>query len=129
MFRISGYQTSFQLEPDFTITRNEKFITILDTKYKYPFDKYGQIKIDTDDLYQLSTYAIRYNCKNLVIIYPKFLGINAKNDLLTDYRLITVLGDIRLMIVQIDIMEKDITKLTMNLKRIIYPKEELEFVS
>ncbi|MBK7442539.1 MAG: hypothetical protein IPI65_13555 [Bacteroidetes bacterium] len=111
----------FWLEPDFTITCGDDVITILDTKYKYPFDKEGNVSINTDDLYQLSTYALRCNCKTLFLIYPKFLGSNNEKNLLDEYQIQSAFGRITLCIMQIDIMENDLEKISTTLRGEVYP--------
>lgn len=111
----------FWLEPDFTITCGDNVITILDTKYKFPFDKDGNVAINTGDLYQLSTYALRYNCKNLFLIYPKFLGIDNEKSLLTEYKIQSAFGIITLCVMQVDIMENDLIKITEEFRRNVYP--------
>jgi 5-methylcytosine-specific restriction enzyme subunit McrC len=111
----------FWLEPDFTITQGDVVVTILDTKYKFPFNNEGNVSINTDDLYQLSTYALRYNCKNLFLIYPKFLGSNNEKNLLAEYQIQSTFGVIMLRVIQIDIMEKDLSIITEVLKREVSP--------
>ena len=111
----------FWLEPDFTIAYGDNIITLLDTKYKSPFDNNDNVSINTSDLYQLCTYALRYNCKNLFLIYPKFLGSNREETLLAEYQIQSGFEIITLRIMQIDIMENDISKIITVLKREAYP--------
>lgn len=119
----------FKLIPDFTITQVNKVITLLDTKYKNPIDKNGNIAIKTDDLYQLTTYALCYNCKSLFLIYPKFLGSGISESILAEYKIQSPFGFITLRVIQIDIMEINLDKITASLRNEVYPliiKEQIE---
>jgi 5-methylcytosine-specific restriction enzyme subunit McrC len=118
----------FLLEPDFTIQHNNKVITILDTKFKYPFDKSGNVGISTDDLYQLIAYAVRYNCKKLFLIYPKFFGEKGASSLLAEYKIESPFGEISLRVIQIDIMNQKLSEITERLKGHISPIEKLPTV-
>lgn len=110
----------FWLEPDFTITCRDDVISILDTKYKFPFDKEGNVSISKGDLYQLSAYALRYSCKNLFLIYPKFLGSYNEQSLLAEYQIQSAFGIITLRVIQIDIMENDLTKIMEVIRQEVY---------
>lgn len=112
----------FLLEPDFTIIHQKEVITILDTKFKYPFDKTGNVEINNHDLYQLTSYALRYNCKKLFLIYPKYLGTKNESSLLTEYLIHSPFGEISLRIIQIDIMENDLLKVAAQIKEQVEPK-------
>jgi 5-methylcytosine-specific restriction enzyme subunit McrC len=63
------WQNSFQLRPDVTVIQKDgNMIAILDAKYKNPE------KPSREDVYQMVTYASRYRCGQLFLIYPMFLG-------------------------------------------------------
>lgn len=111
----------FLLEPDFTIVCNKDVITILDTKFKFPFNKAGNVEINSDDLYQLTAYALRYNCKNLFLIYPMFLGVQNEQTFLTEYFIQSPSGNISLRILQVDIMNEDIESISAALKKQVEP--------
>lgn len=117
----------FLLEPDFTISYNDTVLTILDTKFKYPFNVKGKVEISDSDLYQLTAYAVRYNCTNLYLIYPRFLGSDFEDSLLTEYQLHSPFGEISLRIIQLDIMKDDLSVLKEDFKSQITPivKKEL----
>lgn len=112
----------FLLEPDFTIIHKKDVITILDTKFKYPFDKNGNVEINSHDLYQLTSYALRYNCKTLFLIYPKYLGTKSEAPLLAEYLIHSPFGEVSLRIIQIDIMENDLSKVAAQIKGQVEPK-------
>lgn len=111
----------FPLKPDFTISRNKKVVTVLDTKFKYPFDNYGNVEINTSDLYQLVTYAVGYNCKNLFLIYPKFLGNNRERSLLSTFKINSPFGKITLQIIQVDVMNNNLEAISKELKTLVEP--------
>lgn len=66
----------FQMKHDIFLTKDDTSI-ILDTKYKTTdfFDKKGGIS--QSDVYQMTTYAIRRKCKNVILLYPKYCGDNS----------------------------------------------------
>lgn len=119
-YGYNGTEKIFLLQPDFVIMDGKKCLGILDTKYKYPYKK-GKPAIDSKDLYQLSTYALRYKCRNLVLIYPEFVGAPNPNCCIADYNLKGAFGQISLKIIQIDIMEKDYNKIVDSIKYQIMP--------
>jgi 5-methylcytosine-specific restriction enzyme subunit McrC len=58
----------FQIRNDIYI----KHQLIIDTKYKIRSDKDGlKAGVSQSDLYQMVSYAIRRNCKNVLLLYPK----------------------------------------------------------
>lgn len=114
-----GTADVFNLEPDFTVFEGKKCLCILDAKYKYPFDGSGNIVINTADLYQLTTYAARYNTKSLILIHPKFKGAPIDQELLKDYKLKTAFGDVNLRVVQIDILNKELDEITRELAKVV----------
>ena len=60
---------SYKLKPDLKITYNSKEY-IADTKYKIlNFD--DKKPVSQSDLYQMVAYAIRYECENIILFYPK----------------------------------------------------------
>jgi 5-methylcytosine-specific restriction enzyme subunit McrC len=124
-----GSKKVFQLEPDFTIMYKEKCLCILDTKYKYPYNASGEISIATSDLYQMTTYAYRYDCRNVILIYPLFIGQRNKDVVISEYILHGGMGDIALKVMQIDIVEKDINILANKIISIINPMNKQQINS
>ncbi|MCB9370420.1 hypothetical protein H6501_02385 [Candidatus Woesearchaeota archaeon] len=64
----------FILKPDITINCNkDNCELIIDTKYKkvndIKSDKYG---VSREDVYQMFVYSKVYNCKNIILLYPKY---------------------------------------------------------
>lgn len=102
-----GGEEKGKLQPDFTIQVNGKIRCILDTKYKYPFNSNGTVSISEKDVYQLATYSLRYNCRNLVLIYPRFVGAPLSSPLLTEYTLPSPYGRVYLRVVQVDLQNHD----------------------
>lgn len=75
----------YNIRPDIVITLNEKEYIILDTKWKKLKEKPKQ-----EDVYQMITYYSTFNncgknCKKIVLIYPKYDGIEEKNDVIKEY--------------------------------------------
>ena len=128
-----GNKNVFQLEPDFTVFSGSRCICILDAKYKYPFkdseeNENPDTKVSTSDLYQLCTYALRYSSKILVLIYPKFVGSPKDDSIISEYEIQSESGLVKLLIVQIDIIEKDMESISSNLYHVLTPYFDLELI-
>jgi 5-methylcytosine-specific restriction enzyme subunit McrC len=111
----------FLLEPDFTVFLGQECKGILDAKYKYPFNSNERVKISPSDVYQLSAYSLRYNCRLLVLIYPKFLESPKEEGVLAEYDLQSSLGSTKLIVVQVDIIQKDMDSASYALYQILAP--------
>lgn len=70
----------FLLKPDITINKGKAVSFIIDAKYKN-INK----KINQNDIYQMITYAIRYNCENIYLVYPKMLDSDSKSGVINEY--------------------------------------------
>lgn len=70
---------AFLLKPDITVIENTQIKSILDAKYKKLF-KEEVITVSQDDIYQMLAYAVRYNCNNIYLVYPKFLDFEYNNE-------------------------------------------------
>lgn len=77
-----SYGEVFRLKPDIQIYKNsgDDPVTIIDTKYKVLGDtddkKEGVVQ---SDLYQMNAYAKKYNCGNIVLLYPMLSSQSPKN--------------------------------------------------
>ncbi|MFH1048795.1 MAG: hypothetical protein V1732_03980 [Patescibacteria group bacterium] len=72
----------FKLRPDIQVYKNggDDPITIIDTKYKVLEDTDEKKEgVAQSDLYQMNAYAKKYNCGNIVLLYPMLFGQSAKN--------------------------------------------------
>lgn len=73
--RVFTEQPFFNMKPDITVYENKDCKVIIDTKYKHvnsnPKEKYG---VSRDDVYQMFIYSQFYNCKDIVLLYPKNLS-------------------------------------------------------
>ena len=105
--REEGGGSKFKLEPDFILKENEsgKVVSILDAKFKYPFNDNGVPGISGSDLYQLTTYGSAYHCNTLIVIYPLFYNAPYSDCYLTKYMLKTGTD---LYLLQIDITREEI---------------------
>ena len=111
----------FKLKPDFTAFKGTQCISILDAKYKYPFGDNETAKLNTADLYQLCTYALRYHCRLLVLIYPKFLGSPEEECIISEYEIQSEMGKLKLLITQIDILEQNVATVTTEFCQALSP--------
>jgi 5-methylcytosine-specific restriction enzyme subunit McrC len=63
----------FALKPDVVVKENDKTILIIDTKYKQLInDRSKNYNLHQSDIYQIFAYLKKYNCKNGILLYPKY---------------------------------------------------------
>ena len=60
--------------------------------------------------------------KIFFLIYPKYLGTKNENSFLTEYFIHSPFGEISLRIIQIDIMEDDLSIVATQIKEQVEPK-------
>lgn len=101
------------VEPDFIYKKDDKVVAILDTKFK------NYIKLDSSEIYQLLTYALKLNCKNLFLIYPQFADSQRDDTLLDTYKIQTAIGEIQLSTIQIDLFQDNISEVIAKLKPVL----------
>lgn len=66
----------FQLKPDLVIRQNGSFPLLVDTKYKRLKECDRKLDISQADFYQMYAYAQRYDCRHVLMIYPKVAGMS-----------------------------------------------------
>lgn len=73
----------FQLRPDiqlFNSTEDSEPSIIIDTKYKVLNDDSDKKEgVSQNDLYQMNAYSKKFNCKNIILLYPRLDGQDSKN--------------------------------------------------
>jgi 5-methylcytosine-specific restriction enzyme subunit McrC len=108
-------ENQYLLRPDMIIKKNNKCY-IADTKYKFLVYKSTDKKniVYSNDLYQMVTYAIRFNIDTILLLYPNTINYDSDNnyeilinDLLAENKNITV-KVIILPILNIDILIQNI---------------------
>jgi len=115
-----GDQEVFELKPDFTAYAGGKCVCILDAKYKNPRRHNSEVKIATSDLYQLCTYSMRYNCNQLVLIYPRFKSA-FNYPAVTDFEIQGWEEGVNLRVVEVDILEEELEGIVLDLnKKIVH---------
>lgn len=67
---LAPAERAFLLKPDITVLRDGKPLFILDTKWKQLGDGPLLSQVAPDDVYQMTTYAMRYGCSAVTLIYP-----------------------------------------------------------
>ncbi len=71
----------FKLRPDLVLTRDDKKIVVMDTKWKKlipnPRKNYG---ISQSDMYQMYAYSKKYQASDIWVIYPETSEMNNKTD-------------------------------------------------
>ncbi|MDO9492569.1 McrC family protein [Acetobacterium sp.] len=63
-----------QMKPDITVLKYGKVVQIIDAKYKIITDDDDHLLLSQGDVYQMLAYSIRYQCNNILLIYPKKLN-------------------------------------------------------
>jgi 5-methylcytosine-specific restriction enzyme subunit McrC len=71
--KVSDDLELFQLKPDIMLmpALGDLPVLILDTKYKRLKLQPAHLGLAENDLYQMVAYATRFNCKNVLLIYPQ----------------------------------------------------------
>ena len=112
--------------PDIVVKIGDETIMILDAKYTNLF-KDKKFNPSDANVYQLLSYAINYNCKNLFIVSPYYLGGEKIDELKSCYVIKNNNNDIKLKFIQLDITQNS-KNLIMELKNILIDKEIIEYV-
>lgn len=68
---LANAKPVIHLKPDILIKSFGKTRLIIDTKYKNLPDLNTYQNVVKDDLYQMITYATRFECQNVLLIYPR----------------------------------------------------------
>ena len=63
-------ESDFRLRPDITVWDGERIVSILDAKWKRLDGSKSHMGISSSDVYQMTVYASRYRCNQLVLIFP-----------------------------------------------------------
>lgn len=102
-FLDDGSKT-FLLKPDIVIRdeASSNIRMIVDAKYKNPISD-SEVRLSESDVYQLLAYAVRYQCNQLCLVYPKFRGNQSKDNPLASYRITNGSEIIRIYAIHVDI--------------------------
>ncbi|MFC2085673.1 McrC family protein [Bacteroidota bacterium] len=65
-----GKTPKFRMKPDVTVLADGKPCLILDTKWKLLDHRHSHSGVSQTDLYQIYAYAKRYECRDVVLLYP-----------------------------------------------------------
>lgn len=90
--RLDG-RDAFRLKPDLAFQVQESFPLLLDTKYKRLDGSDLRLGVSQADFYQMYAYARRYDCKNVILLYPKTADMPV--DLRARFQLRDTGGEIR----------------------------------
>ncbi len=60
-----------QMRPDITLFEEGRVSKVIDAKYKIIEDLDN---LSQGDIYQMLAYSVRYQCNNILLVYPKLLG-------------------------------------------------------
>ena len=63
-------ESAFGLRPDITVWDGERIVSILDAKWKWLNKNKSHMGVSNSDVYQMTVYASRYRCNQLVLIFP-----------------------------------------------------------
>lgn len=72
----------FMMKPDICLEKSGKIECIIDTKYKRLDTDDRKYDVSSADAYQMYAYSQMYDCKRVILLYPKHLGMKEleKND-------------------------------------------------
>jgi 5-methylcytosine-specific restriction enzyme subunit McrC len=74
--KTSNQLPVFQLKPDLVMRQKDGFPLIIDTKYKRLKEGDRKLGVSQADFYQMYAYAQRYDCPNVLLIYPQVVGMS-----------------------------------------------------
>lgn len=85
----------FMLRPDIICTSGDKVKLIVDTKYKILDRATRKEGVKQADLYQMFAYSKKYNCPNIVLLYPELPNTSFKStefviDSFTSIKIVTI---------------------------------------
>lgn len=96
----------FQIKPDIVIFSGENAVCIADTKWKRLSSTETKLGISQSDVYQMLTYASRYDCHHLLLLYP-FHRLDGASRPLQERFSYQGNGDIQLTVAQICLSKLD----------------------
>lgn len=67
---LAPAETAFLLKPDITVLEDGVPLMVLDTKWKNLGEGSPWSTVASSDVYQMTTYAMRYGCPTVTLIYP-----------------------------------------------------------
>lgn len=70
-------QQVFRLKPDLVFKNNDHFPVVMDIKYKHLDEGDRKLGIAQSDFYQMYAYANRYNCPQVILVYPQTPKLSA----------------------------------------------------
>jgi len=108
------------LKPDFQILKNNKIVIILDTKFKNPINNNGDIHISSSDIYQMCTYAIRFGCSEIILLYPLFIGQEKRAE--QTYSIEQGNIDFKIRVAQVDIVQESYGKIMEEVRALCLTK-------
>jgi len=66
----------FYLKPDIIFKEGDSVKLIIDTKYKVLNKTDRKFGVSIFDMYQMAAYASRYECSNVILLYPRTADVN-----------------------------------------------------
>ncbi|MDH5559607.1 MAG: McrC family protein [Deltaproteobacteria bacterium] len=74
----------FRLIPDIVLfgTKDNKVKLIIDTKWKRVNTEGGRLGVEPSDIYQILAYSSRFQCKNVILVYPGYKEHDLKRTVL-----------------------------------------------
>ena len=80
----------FATRPDIVVTRDDRPVAILDTKWKRLMDEIDDRRwsVGQGDIYQMMAYAQVYGCRDLMLVYPHHAGLPAPAGRLADFGIV-----------------------------------------
>lgn len=108
----------FKLKPDIVVLRQSDSVIIVDAKYKNPLSG-SKVDLSEADVYQLLAYAVRYDCKQLFLVYPMFRENRELTNPLATYHIQSGIGEIRITPIHLDISADNLELAKMELLKIL----------
>lgn len=97
----------YKLRPDISVVKGNQVMVIFDAKYKEIIDADGNNLVLQSDIYQMLAYSVKYNCNQIVLVYPWMLGCRNNNSELFTIEISKGNGVLVIKVMQID-LESDV---------------------
>src|SRR5262249_23634473 len=61
----------FEMRPDAAVIEDGRCLRIYDAKWKRLYPSQTDLGVTREDIYQMASYASRYDCRHISLIYPR----------------------------------------------------------
>jgi 5-methylcytosine-specific restriction enzyme subunit McrC len=70
-FAMAAAGEVFEMRPDASVLDDDRCLRMYDTKWKRLYPPERDFGITREDIYQMASYASRYDCRHISLLYPQ----------------------------------------------------------